>query len=210
MEKLSPKTETKDFLSLYIHVPFCERKCNYCAFESAVPKEGERELWLAMLEREFALRLFAEKRPRLATCYFGGGTPTTLTGPQWLKLIELVDRYFDFAPAAEVTVEANPNSLAAEHLLAWRDWRVTRVSLGVQSFDDAELSLMGRLHSSRQAYGAISAALAAGFSVSADFIFGLPHQSFANWGRTLREAARCGLSHISLYQLYLEVGTPWA
>lgn len=210
MERPNPKTGIKDSLSLYIHVPFCGHKCNYCAFESAVPKEGERELWLAMLGREFALRLFAEKRPKLATCYFGGGTPTTLTGPQWLELIELVERYFDFAPAAEVTVEANPNSLAAEHLFAWRDWRVTRVSLGVQSFDDAELSLMGRLHSSRQAHGAISAALAAGFSVSADFIFGLPHQSFANWGRTLREAVRCGLSHISLYQLSLEEGTPWA
>ena len=113
-------------------------------------------------------------------------------------------------PEAEITVEANPNSLAAEHLLTWRDWRVTRVSIGVQSFDDAELSQMGRLHSARQAYGAVSAALAAGFSVSADFIFGLPYQSFANWGRTLREAVRCGLSHISLYQLSLEEGTPWA
>ena len=198
------------FSSLYIHVPFCERKCNYCAFESAVPREGEADLWLEMLEREFALRLAAAGRPRLATCYFGGGTPTVLSGPQWLSLTKLVERYFDFMPEAEVTVEANPNSLAAEHLLTWRDWRVTRVSIGVQSFDDAELSQMGRLHSARQAYGAVSAALAAGFSVSADFIFGLPHQSFANWGRTLREAVRCGLGHISLYQLSLEEGTPWA
>lgn len=195
--------------SLYIHVPFCERKCNYCAFESAVPREGERELWLSMLEREFSLRLSSAERPRLATCYVGGGTPTTLTGPQWLVLTELIERYFDFDQKAEVTVEANPNSLRAEHLLTWRDWRVTRVSIGVQSFDDAELSLMGRLHSPRQAHGAISAALASGFSVSADFIFGLPYQSFANWGRTLREAARCGLDHISLYQLSLEEGTPW-
>ena len=198
------------FSSLYIHVPFCERKCNYCAFESAVLREGDADLWLEMLEREFALRLAAAGRPRLATCYFGGGTPTVLSGPQWLSLTKLVERYFDFMPEAEITVEANPNSLAAEHLLTWRDWRVTRVSIGVQSFDDAELSQMGRLHSARQAYGAVSAALAAGFSVSADFIFGLPYQSFANWGRTLREAVRCGLSHISLYQLSLEEGTPWA
>ena len=153
--------------SLYIHVPFCERKCNYCAFESAVPREGERELWLSMLEREFSLRLSSAERPRLATCYVGGGTPTTLTGPQWLELTELIERYFDCDQKAEVTVEANPNSLRAEHLLTWRDWRVTRVSIGVQSFDDAELSLMGRLHSPRQAHGAISAALASGFSVRA-------------------------------------------
>ena len=108
-----------------------------------------------------------------------------------------------------MTVEANPNSLRAEHLLAWREWRVTRVSVGVQSFDGAELEMMGRLHGAAQAHEALSAALAAGFAVSADFIFGLPHQSLENWARTLREAVRCGLSHISLYQLSLEEGTPW-
>ncbi len=195
--------------SLYVHVPFCERKCRYCAFESAAPRPGDFELWLSALRQELALRLMKSRRLVLDTCYIGGGTPTTLPPRLWDKFIDIIERYFNFSTNAEVTVEANPNSLRAEHLLSWRGWRVTRVSIGVQSFDDAELEMMGRLHGAAQARGAISATLAAGFSASADFIFSLPFQSLENWARTLREAARFGLSHISLYQLSLEGGTPW-
>lgn len=203
------ESRTAPCRSLYIHVPFCERKCNYCAFESAPPREGDFELYLSSLKTEIALRRAELGRLTLDTCYVGGGTPTVLPPQTWDELIKTLEESFDFAPDAEVTVEANPNSLRAEHLLAWREWRTTRVSIGVQSFDGAELEMMGRLHSAAKAHEAISAALAAGFSVSADFIFGLPHQSLENWARTLREAVRSGLSHISLYQLSLEEGTPW-
>lgn len=195
--------------SLYIHVPFCERKCNYCAFESAPPREGDFELWLSSLKKELAMRRAVLGKLYLDTCYVGGGTPTALPPQIWDALIETLESSFDFAPDAEITVEANPNSLRAEHLLAWREWRVTRVSVGVQSFDGAELEMMGRLHGAAQAHEALSAALAAGFAVSADFIFGMPHQTLENWARTLRDAVRFGLSHISLYQLSLEEGTPW-
>lgn len=195
--------------SLYVHVPFCERKCNYCAFESAQARRGDFELYLASLRREFELRARELGRLRLETCYIGGGTPTALPPTVFDELIAAIEEFFDFERGAEVTVEANPNSLSAEHLLAWRDWRVTRVSVGVQSFDDAELTMMGRLHGASQARDALSASIAAGFSVSADFIFALPHQSLENWARTLREATKFGLSHISLYQLTLEEGTPW-
>lgn len=197
--------------SLYIHVPFCKRKCNYCAFESA-PPEGDRDiwLWLEKLSDELKMRCSGMGMVHLDTCYIGGGTPTLLKTPHWKLLIRLLENYFAFGPNTEVTVEANPNSLRADQLAEWRDWRVTRVSIGVQSFDDDELKMMGRLHTARQAHDAMSAALAAGFAVSADFIFGLPGQTFQNWGRTLREAARCGLHHISLYQLSIEPGTPWA
>ena len=142
MPAVNPLEPPYGGLSLYIHVPFCGRKCPYCAFDSKVPSEGERELWLNLLETEF---LWWKERigvPSLKTCYIGGGTPTMLSGPQWKKLIESIEDNFTFFPDSEVTVEANPNSLAAEHLLEWRDWRVTRVSLGVQSFDDAELALV--------------------------------------------------------------------
>lgn len=202
------KAENMPCSSLYIHVPFCERKCNYCAFESAVPRGGDFDLWLEMLGLEFGLRCAGE-RPRLDTCYIGGGTPTVLPPRIWESLADLIERHFDFAGGAEITVEANPNSLRAEHLLIWRDWRVTRVSVGVQSFDGAELEMMGRLHNERQAHDALSAALAQGFRVSADFIFGLPFQTLENWARTLKTAVRCGLHHISLYQLSIEEGTPW-
>ncbi|MDO4988796.1 MAG: radical SAM family heme chaperone HemW [Synergistes sp.] len=194
--------------SLYVHIPFCARKCNYCAFESYVPHGTDRDDYIAAAERELKL-LLNGVRPILRTCYFGGGTPTMLSARQWQRLFAALDDNFVFADDAEVTIEANPNSLCAEQLLAWRDWRVTRVSVGVQSFDDAELEMMGRLHTAREAHCAISAALASGFDVSADFIFALPHQTFANWHRTLHEAVRSGLSHISLYQLTIEEGTPW-
>lgn len=196
-------------LSLYLHVPFCERKCPYCAFESSVPKAGERDDYLDFLELELKWWGGRIGRPLLDTCYIGGGTPTVLDGPQWTKLAALLDEYFIYSDDMELTVEANPNSLKAEHLLLWRDWRVTRVSIGVQSFDDAELEQLGRLHSSTLARGAISAALAAGFSVNADFMFGLPKQTFKNWARTLNEAVETGINHISLYQLSLEPGTMW-
>lgn len=196
-------------LSLYVHVPFCERKCNYCAFESFVPKAGDADAYLAALEKELDLWTVRIGKPALATCYFGGGTPTVLDEAQWQRLIEIIETHFCFTDDAEVTVEANPNSLKAGQLLAWRDWRMTRVSIGVQSFDDAELAMLGRLHSAGQARDAVSAALASGFSVSLDLIFALPHQTFENWARSLHEAAHCGVQHISLYQLSIEPGTPW-
>lgn len=194
--------------SLYIHVPFCERKCNYCAFVSSVPESGERALYLEALSAELSMRAKKHTAP-LETCYIGGGTPTMLTPSQWRTLAALLEKNFAFAAGAEVTVEANPNSMSSEHLEVWKEWRVTRVSIGVQSFNDAELSLMGRVHCADEARRAVSRALSFGFDVNADLIFGLPGQTFRSWGLSLREAAHSGLSHISLYQLTPEEGTPW-
>lgn len=167
------------------------------------------ENWLYLLKKELTWWGSRIGKPKVSTCYIGGGTPTVLSGAQWGRLCASLEESFDLTKCEELTVEANPNSLAAEHLLTWRDWRVTRVSLGVQSFDESELTMLGRLHTQRQAYGAISAASAAGFSVSADFMFGLPYQTLHNWARTLREAVQSGINHISVYQLSLESGTPW-
>lgn len=210
MARTPPFSHPSGEVSLYVHVPFCERKCNYCAFASRVPSAGETDLWLDLLEKELAWWCVRIGKITPVTCYIGGGTPTVLSAAQWTKLSGLLERFFDFSVCVEMTVEANPGSLKAEHLLIWRDWRITRVSLGVQSFDEAELSLLGRLHTPGQAYCAISASLVSGFSVSADFMFGLPHQTTRNWARTLKEAVRSGIGHISLYQLSLEPGTPWA
>lgn len=205
----NPFEPPKGGLSLYIHVPFCERKCPYCSFESAVPSPGEGDIWLDALAAEFNWWRYRIGKARLNTCYIGGGTPTVLTPRQWDALVAVIEDNFDIADHAEVTVEANPNSLRAEHLAIWRDWRVTRVSVGAQSFDDVELKLLGRLHNARQAHDAISAALASGFSVNADFMFGLPHQTPENWWRTLHDAVKSGAQHLSLYQLSLEQGSRW-
>lgn len=196
-------------ISLYLHIPFCENKCPYCAFDSFTPNEGDVGLYLELIEKEVEWWSRRLGRVTFSTCYIGGGTPTVLTGPQWLRLTGILDKYFDFQPNAEITVEANPNSLKTEHLLNWRDWRITRISLGVQSFDDAELMQLGRIHSSAQAHNALSAALAASFSVNIDLMFGLPNQTFQNWGRTLREAVASGVQHLSLYQLSFEPTSAW-
>lgn len=196
--------------SVYIHVPFCEAKCPYCAFASAVKGGGDEGLYLRAIAEEIAARSDEPAFPRrVKTLYIGGGTPSALSSEGWRELVGMIEGAFSFSAAAEVTVEANPGSLSATHLRQWRDWRVTRVSVGVQSFDDAELALLGRVHSARQAYDAAAACRAAGFFVSLDLMFGLPGQHLRVWARSLRDACALGAHHISIYQLSIEPGTPF-
>ena len=196
-------------LSVYLHIPFCRQKCPYCAFASVCYQEGDGERYLEALFLELgSLSRSLLTRP-VETLYIGGGTPTLFSSPLWKRLISLIEGSFSFLSDAEVTVEANPGSLSGEHLLLWRDWRVTRVSLGVQSLDDAELFVLGRVHTARQAAESLCACKAAGFSVSADLMFGLPGGTFRNWARTLHEIKILAPHHLSVYELSLEEGTPW-
>lgn len=194
--------------SVYIHVPFCEAKCPYCAFASEVPSAGDGTLFLDSLKEELSFR--RRSLGRVKTLYIGGGTPTFLAPPLWERLTALLESSLAFEADAEVTVEANPNSLSAGHLSIWRDWRVTRTSVGVQSLDDAELFLLGRRHDRSRALDAIAACRARGFSVSVDLMFGLPYGTLQNWARTLRETVAMRPHHLSIYQLSIEPGTPFA
>ncbi len=197
--------------SLYVHVPFCVRKCPYCAFPSAPmaePRDGDR--YLDTVAREIAFwRQRWGRLPVLDTIYIGGGTPTVLSPPMWERLMGLLSSNFAWTPQTEITVEANPGTLRKGHLELWRRWGVTRVSVGVQSLDDGELALLERLHSAAQARDALAACSAAGFATSADLLFGLPHQTLALWHRHLRELLALGVKHLSVYQLTLEPDTPW-
>jgi oxygen-independent coproporphyrinogen-3 oxidase len=207
---MNPKAATADgaSVSVYVHVPFCESKCPYCAFSSAVKREGDEELYLDSLSREMARR--RRDRGRTDTLYIGGGTPSVLSLRSWQRLISLLDENFSFAPDAEVTVEANPSSLSPEHLTLWKEWRINRISLGAQSFDDGRLSFLGRAHSAAQAKNAAESCANAGFSVSLDMMFGLPDETLRDWMTDLREAISAGPGHISVYQLSIEPGTPFA
>lgn len=196
-------------LSVYLHIPFCQRKCPYCAFASVCYQEGEGERYLEALSLELDGLDSSLSARGVETLYIGGGTPTLFSSPLWKRLMSLLEGSFSFLPNAEVTVEANPGSLTLDHLLLWRDWRVTRVSLGVQSLDDAELFVLGRIHTAQQAAEALCACKAAGFSVSADLMFGLPGGTFRNWARTLHEICVLSPQHLSIYELSLEEGTPW-
>ncbi|MDR1979029.1 MAG: radical SAM family heme chaperone HemW [Synergistaceae bacterium] len=197
--------------SLYLHVPFCVSKCGYCAFYSEAQggASSSIEAWLDALSRE-ASRIDAiwEGRPRLRTLYIGGGTPTVLSLFEWKRLLRILNDGFDFSEIEEVTVEANPCSLTDGHLSLWSDSFVTRVSLGVQSLRDDELSWLGRRHDARAAARALEKTCSRGFDVSADLIFGLPFQTLRTWRDSLRRVLDSGVGHVSVYQLTLEPGTP--
>lgn len=196
-------------ISVYVHIPFCVRKCPYCAFESAQIPNGGEEILLDGLERELASR--ASDGAILArTMYIGGGTPTALGARYWPRLFDILDRHVSRAECEELTVEANPHSLTRDHLTIWRERGATRVSVGVQSFDDAELSFLGRLHDSRRAADAVAACSAAGFDVSIDLMFGIPGSDLRTWWTSMRRAISLAPSHISVYQLTIEPGTPFA
>lgn len=150
-----------------------------------------------------------EKVP-VDTLYIGGGTPTCLEPSAWEELLSVLDRYLEFLPGHEISVEANPDSLKRDHLVLWKDWGVSRVSLGVQSLDDDELRWLGRPHDARKAMDAMSAVMASGMELSVDLMFGLAGQTLRGWHRSLRTVLDTGLGHLSLYQLTLEEGSSWA
>ncbi len=197
--------------SVYLHVPFCVRKCPYCAFVSHVPKGGERADFPRLVERELNL-LCSDTRGKIPvdTLYIGGGTPSCLGPRTWEELLKILDQHMKMLPGREISIEANPDSLRREHLALWKEWGVTRVSLGVQSLDDDELRWLGRPHDSRKAMEAIAAVLASGMELSVDLMFGLSGQTLRGWHRTVRSVLDTGLGHVSLYQLTLEEGSRWA
>ena len=204
--------------SLYLHVPFCLSKCAYCSFYSrplvACAPNTAPEAWLTALSREAAHLSDVWGGPvPLRTAYVGGGTPSVLSSDLWKRLNRILEGAFDFSGLDECTVEANPCSLTDGHLTLWRDSFVTRVSLGIQSLRDEELSWLGRRHDAKAALAALDRALSYGFDVSADLIFGLPSlqfpfQTLRTWHDSLRRVLASGIGHISAYQLMPEPGTP--
>lgn len=196
-------------LALYLHIPFCERKCPYCAFTSYVADELTKTEYVRAVSQELAKWQAKFSKISATTIYIGGGTPSCLSLKNWETLSQALESCIDFSKCTEFTVEANPNSLTKELLAFWKNWRVTRISIGVQSLDDAELKFLGRLHNSREALNAVEMAKEFAFDVNADFMFGLPCQTFGKWKNTLEKAVALGISHLSIYQLTIEEGTPF-
>ena len=205
---------------LYIHVPFCRKKCAYCSFYS-VPLEEKaayKEIsgYLGSLLRE--LTLWGERlgKAQVETVFFGGGTPSLLPAEAVAGIMERVKATFDLSPSAEISMEANPESaLAPGWLYGARKAGVNRLSLGVQSLDDQALGILGRPHSAREAAYACEQARNAGFSnINIDFMWGLPGrgiaQSQVQWLRQLKEAVSLQPDHISAYGLTLEDDSPMA
>ena len=192
--------------ALYVHVPFCLRKCRYCDFYSVERRPDLISPWLAALATELHNRSAALD---LRTLYIGGGTPTSLSLDQLDSLLSIFRDELDLSRLLEFTVEANPGTLSPEKLYLMRSQGVNRLSLGVQSFDNRILGRLGRIHSAFQALHSLSQARQAGFdNLSLDLIFAVPGQTLAGLRSDLARALSTNVGHISAYGLTYEEGTP--
>lgn len=194
---------------LYLHVPFCTRRCVYCDFAVVTGRENRIADYADALCAEIAWLGARTDRTRLDTIYFGGGTPSK-TPDIVLAALDAVGRAFDVATDAEVTVEVNPESATTTVLDDFRAAGVTRVSVGVQTFRDDVLTRLGRLHDAGAARRAVEAARERFAAVSLDLIFGIPETSVDGWLADLDDAAALGVDHLSPYCLTVESGTPLA
>ena len=203
----------KTVLSVYIHVPFCVRRCLYCDFITYAGQQAWLPAYVEAAIKE--VHLLGSSRAKTnepaQTVYFGGGTPSLLSIGQVEALLAAVERSFGLAENAEINLEANPGTLTLDYLRELRAIGVNRLSLGVQSFSDAELPQLGRIHTREEALQSILWAKQAGFeNLSLDLIFGLPKQSLRAWEYNLQEIMKIHPEHLSLYNLIVEDGTPLA
>ncbi len=204
-------------LGLYVHVPFCIRRCGYCAFVTYAEGEtGDADAhrrWADAAVQEVALadRVLGADRPALTSVYFGGGTPTSVDPDLLGRVLAEVRRRFDVGPATEVTVEANPDGLRPGRLERLRELGATRVSFGLQSASTRVLELLDRTHPPERAVAAVAGARAAGFDqVSLDLIHGTPGETAGEWTATVALALSSGVDHLSAYALAVEPGTKLA
>ena len=194
---------------LYVHVPFCLTRCGYCDFNTYAGLDHLKGGYAAALGREAELWSAEWSDASFASVFFGGGTPTTLPAATLVGVIERLRSLFDVAPNAEVTSEANPDTVDERYLASIREGGVTRLSMGVQSFDPAVLEALERVHSAESGRRAFAAARSAGFQdVNVDLIYGARGESIRSWRRTLEEAVALGPEHLSCYALTVEPATP--
>ena len=204
-------------LSLYIHVPFCAKKCAYCDFASYPGRETDwrryfdeiaTEIRLWSGETDFGL---LSERYRVISMFIGGGTPTLVDAGYIGRVIDACRAIVPFEADAEITIEGNPGTLTPEKLAAFRRAGVNRLSLGAQSFDDGLLRSLGRIHTAAQIGQAVTMARDAGFdNLNLDLMYALPWQGMNQWKDTLDAAIALGVEHISAYSLIVEPGTPMA
>lgn len=193
---------------IYIHVPFCKHKCDYCDFYSIVSNEGLLQ-FDKIIEKEVELRVNYLADKKIETVYFGGGTPSLLGANQIGRIRSTLNKYFEVLPDAEVTLEANPDDLNREVLNDLLSVGVNRLSIGVQSFSDNDLYKLQRRHSAKQAIDAVNIASSIGFNnISIDLIYGLPYSSTEIWKENLNIAFGLPIKHLSCYHLIYEDQTP--
>lgn len=204
--------ERKDLscLELYIHIPFCVRKCAYCDFLSFPSCEGERARYVERLTEEIEEAGAVSEGYVAAAIFFGGGTPSLLTPEQTERILKTVKKSFHVAENAEITTEVNPGTADREKFKAWKRAGINRLSFGLQSTDNRELQYLGRIHTMEDFLESYQAAREAGFeNINIDLMSALPGQTVSSWEKTLRTVAALQPEHISAYSLIIEEGTPF-
>ena len=201
----------KKELGLYLHIPFCVRKCAYCDFLSFPAEEEVRKRYVNCLIEEIRQFDLAEDYVA-ATIFFGGGTPSLLEGSEIRRIMNTIrERFSDIREDAEITIECNPGTLTEEKLLIYKEAGINRLSLGLQSADEMELKLLGRIHTYEQFEENFYLARKAGFAnINVDLMSALPGQSTENYRKTLQKVCKLAPEHISAYSLIIEQGTPFA
>ncbi len=196
-------------LGIYVHIPFCERKCNYCAFSSFVSSEEEREKYINFLVQE--IEKFAKtNKKKVDTIFIGGGTPSLLENSLLEEIFKALRSGFDITPSAEITIECNPNSLTENKLAFYKTLGINRISLGVQTLDEDGLKFIGRLHDRNSAINAVKMSTKMFENVSVDLLIGVKDMEKEEFLAEIDLLAGLGITHISTYMLQVERGTPLA
>jgi oxygen-independent coproporphyrinogen-3 oxidase len=197
--------------ALYLHIPFCVTKCHYCSFSSFAAEKELYGPYLAAMRKEISALAAKQEAAVLNTLFIGGGTPTVVPPQLLVDVLKHCRDVFPFGSDAEVSIEANPGTVNRACLAALLEAGVNRISFGVQSFNDTELQMLGRVHSGQVARTAVKDAKEIGFqNISLDLMYGIPGQNASTWENSLGEAMNLSLKHLSLYQLTIEPNTPFA
>ena len=197
-------------LELYVHIPFCVRKCAYCDFLSFPSGEMERKAYVDALIQEIQSRKDNFIDCRVTTVFLGGGTPSVLDGEDTARLFDVIYENFDLEENPEITMEVNPGTVTKEKMEAWKVSGINRLSIGLQSVNDDELKMLGRIHTYREFLETYSLARDAGFdNINIGLISAIPGQTLKSWERTLSTVAELAPEQLSAYSLIIEEGTPF-
>ena len=193
---------------IYVHIPFCKKRCSYCDFHFSTTFSSYREKLIAAICSELAIRKSELQDALVETVYFGGGTPSLLTKEELAAIMSTIREHFELADSPEITFEVNPDDATTENLADWKALGINRLSIGLQSFQETDLTWMNRSHSTEQGQMAVCLAQATGFdNISIDLIYGLPELSNEQWVSHLNQALSLNVQHISSYCLTIEPKT---
>ena len=196
---------------IYVHIPFCKSKCNYCDFFSEIPSENSVSEYIKAIIKELEIRKQYLQNENIETIYFGGGTPSILNIHNINTIFSAISKNYNLEQNLEFTFEANPDDLSVNYLQDLKNSTpINRLSIGIQSFFENDLKLMNRRHNSKQAINSIIDAQKVGFdNISADLIYGLPKMNIEKWSSNLKQMFELGIQHLSAYHLTYESGTKY-